>query len=186
MQVAFGLEERPSAALPKHEPPLLEPGLGWREAHRRGQALMAEEAGQRGFEVRAERRLVYEPVRAAFRYQVQSSLDVSDRYASTAVWFDARDGHRLAFDAPTGQNAGRTLTTWLYQLHFGAVHGLGVPYRAFVCLMGMGVTALSVTGVWVWWVKREKRARKHPLAAAVTFRLQRGNNRLARRCAGRG
>jgi uncharacterized iron-regulated membrane protein len=159
MKAAFGLEPRADARLPKHDPPLMEPRLGWREAHRRGRALMAEQASERGFDVHAERRLVYEPGAGAFRYQVRSSLDVADRYASTAVWFDGQNGALLRFDAPTGQNAGQTLTTWIYQLHFGSVRILGLPYRIFVCLLGLAIAVLSVTGVWVWWVKRAKRQR---------------------------
>jgi uncharacterized iron-regulated membrane protein len=107
--------------------------------------------------VQAERRITYEPDVAAFRYQVRSSLDISDRYAATTIRFHGQNGDLLAFEAPTGQNAGRTLTTWIYQLHFGAVGALGLPYRLFVCAMGLAVTALSVTGVWVWWVKRARR-----------------------------
>jgi uncharacterized iron-regulated membrane protein len=168
MGAAFGLEEPAYMRLPRLDPPALEPTLGWREAHRRGQALMADKAAAAGFEVLAERRLVFEPELGAYRYQVQSSLDVSDSYASTSVHFDARDGHLLAFDAPTGQNAGQTLTTWLYQLHFGSVRGLGLPYRVFVCLMGLAVAVLSVTGAWVWWVKRAKRIGRHSPQRART------------------
>lgn len=158
---AFGPQQRASSRLPRHDPPVLTPGLEWREAHRRGQALMAAQAAQQGFEVFDERRLVYQPRAAAFRYQVRSSLDVSDRYAGTTLWFSGEDGRLLEFEAPTGQNAGRTLTTWLYQLHFGAVNGLGLPYRIFVCLLGLAIAALSVTGVWIWWVKRAKRVKQH-------------------------
>jgi uncharacterized iron-regulated membrane protein len=160
MVAAFGPQERAFSRLPKLEPPRLEPGLGWREAHRRAQVLMAEQAAARGFEVFGERRMVYQPEAAAFRYQVRSSLDVSDRYAGTTLWLSEQDGRLLEFDAPTGQNAGLTLTTWLYQLHFGAVNGLGLPYRIFVCLLGLAIAALSVTGVWVWWVKRAKRVKQ--------------------------
>jgi uncharacterized iron-regulated membrane protein len=157
MVAAFGLEQPAIARLPRHDPPPPEPGLDWRDAQRRGRALMTELASQHGFELRAERFLVYQPEIGAFRYQVESSLDVSDRHAGTVLYLDASDGHLLAFEAPTGQNAGRTLTTWIYQLHFGAVRGLGLAYRAFVSVLGLAIALLSVTGVWVWWVKRAKR-----------------------------
>jgi uncharacterized iron-regulated membrane protein len=158
MAATFGLAQRAFESLPQLGPAVLEPPLQWRDAHRRGEALMAEQARRRGFRVYSERRMVYEPEFGAFRYQVQSSLDVSDRYAATTVWFDGRSGELLAFEAPTGEIAGQTITTWIYQLHFGSVHFLGLPYRAFVALMGLMTAVLSVTGVWVWWVKRAKRS----------------------------
>lgn len=167
MNAVFGLEQRAFERLPKHEPPRMTPVLGWREAHQRGRALMAEQAGERGFDVLSERRIVYDPKFNAFRYQVQSSLDVSDRYAGTTVWLDAESGALLAFEAPTGQSAGQTVTTWIYQLHFGAVRALGFPYRIVVCLVGVATAVLSITGVWIWWVKRAKRGPRPRAAAAV-------------------
>jgi uncharacterized iron-regulated membrane protein len=159
MKAVVGLEEWPSDRLPTYDPPLAEPGLEWREARRRGQALMAEQSAQLGFTIHAERLIAYHPDYGAFRYQVYSSLDISERFAATTVWFERQTGALLAFEAPTGQNTGRSLTMWLYQLHFGAVDGLGSPYRVFVCLMGLAIAVLSVTGVWVWWVKRMRRWR---------------------------
>ncbi len=162
MEATFGLAQRAFGSIPRLDPPALEPALPWREAHRRGQELMAEQARQRGFRVHSERRMVYAPELGAFRYQVRSSLDVSDRYAATTVWFDGRSGELFAFEAPTGEVAGETITTWIYQLHFGSVGALGLPFRVFVCLMGLATTVLSVTGVWVWSVKRVKRTRVRP------------------------
>jgi uncharacterized iron-regulated membrane protein len=158
MQLAFGMEEPASQRLPKLEQPRPEPVLSWYEARSTGQRLMAERAKSSGFEVIEAYRLGYEPELGAFRYRVRSSLDVSDRYPSTAVWLDGDSGNLIAFDAPTGESTGRTLTTWLYQLHFGAVAIGGMPYRIFVCLMGVAVTLLSVTGLWIWLRKRNKRA----------------------------
>jgi uncharacterized iron-regulated membrane protein len=164
MAAAFGSQERTYARLGKLDPPRPQPELDWREAHRLARAAMAEQAARQGFAVLEERRLVYHPEIGAFRYQVQSSLDVSDRYPDTTLWLSARDGRWLGLDTPTGQNAGLTLTTWLYQLHFGAVNRLGLPYRVLVSLLGLAIAALSVTGAWVWWVKRAKRRRQRPRA----------------------
>jgi len=164
-KAVFGLEPWPSDRLPEHEPPIVDPGLDWRDALRRGQALMADQAHAHGFEVEEERRIVYHPNLGAFRYQVRSSLDISDRYAVTTVYFDGKSGELLTFEAPTGPGFGRTLTTWLYQLHFASIRGLGLPYRVFVCVMGLAIAVLSVTGVWIWWVKRGKRLRQQPVEA---------------------
>ena len=118
---------------------------------------MAERAARDGFEIIHERSLGYFPERGVYRYRVRSSRDVSDRYAGTMVWLDGDTGRALAFDFPTGESAGNTLATWLYQLHFGAVAIGGLPYRIVVCLMGLVVALLSITGVWIWWKKRGKR-----------------------------
>jgi uncharacterized iron-regulated membrane protein len=61
----------------------------------------------------------------------------------------------MSFEAPTGIDAGNTITSWIVALHVGAVFGL--PYRAFVSMMGIAVALLSVTGVWIWLRKRNKR-----------------------------
>lgn len=66
---------------------------------------------------------------------------------------------------------GQTLTTWIYQLHFGAVGILGLVYRVFVCVLGVAIAALSATGVWVWWVKRAKRVRQPPQLGAPERRV---------------
>ncbi|MET0389368.1 MAG: PepSY-associated TM helix domain-containing protein [Polyangiales bacterium] len=157
MNVAFAMPLRADQRIPALPAPRLAPQLSWDQARARARQLMAERAEQDHFTVLAERRLQYNPPRGAYRYLVRSTLDVSDRYANTTVIIDGDSGKLLAFEAPTGQNAGRTVTTWLYQLHFGSVAAAGWPYRIFVFLMGFAVALLSVTGVWIWWKKRDKR-----------------------------
>lgn len=119
---------------------------------------MAAQATQTGFEIHAERRLGYDADHGTFRYTVHSSLDISDRYPGTNIWFDGNSGTLVAFEAATGQAAGNTITAWLYHLHWGSITIGGWPYRVFVSLMGLAVAALSITGVWIWWRKRAKRA----------------------------
>ena len=57
----------------------------------------------------------------------------------------------------------KSSTCWLVWLHTARVFGL--PMQTFVCVMGLVITALSVTGVVIWWRKhrsmhhrRERRA----------------------------
>ena len=47
------------------------------------------------------------------------------------------------------------MSAWLVWLHVAAVFGL--PMQIFVCAMGFVITALCVTGVYVWWKKRNAR-----------------------------
>lgn len=90
-----------------------------------------------------------------FRYIVRSSRDVSEKYANTAIWFHADTGERVAFEAPTGEATGNTIHTWIVALHFADVGGH--PYRIFVCFLGVLTTVLTVSGVYLWWVKRAAR-----------------------------
>ncbi len=153
---------------PDPETPLLgqprpTPKLDLRAARDRGRTLMAVEAGRRGFTVIGERGLGYDAKRGAYRYLVESTLDVDKRLPETAVVFDGDLGTPLAFHASTGQTVRGTVDTWLIALHFGAVRELGVGYRAFVAVFGVSVVLLSVTGIWIWWRKTSKRRRQKGL-----------------------
>jgi uncharacterized iron-regulated membrane protein len=125
------------------------------QAHERARQLMAEQSRQYGFQIIRELHLDYAADHGAFVYAVESSLDISTKYPDTELYFDGKDGHLIGFDAPTGGKVGNTLSTWLFNLHFGAVGGLW--YRIFGSLMGIAVAALSVTGVWIWLKRRTKR-----------------------------
>ncbi|MFT3922259.1 MAG: PepSY-associated TM helix domain-containing protein [Myxococcales bacterium] len=153
---------RPSVhdSLPELEPPHPAPGMDTRAAHAVGKRLMAEQAALRKFDIKRELWLHYAADHGAFVYGVESSLDITFKNPHTQVYFDAKDGHLIGFDAPTGMSAGNSVTNWLFGLHFAAV--FGTWYRVFVLLMGLVVAALSASGVWIWWRKREKRATKQP------------------------
>ena len=73
----------------------------------------------------------------------------------TWLMFDADTGALRRLILPTGEHIGNTLTNWLWALHFGDV--LGLPFRIFVCALGLVIVMLSVTGVYIWWKKRSAR-----------------------------
>jgi uncharacterized iron-regulated membrane protein len=54
----------------------------------------------------------------------------------------ARAGHR-------GRRSGHR--PWLICLHITDVFGM--PYQIFVCVLGLVIALLSVTGVYIWWKK---------------------------------
>jgi uncharacterized iron-regulated membrane protein len=165
MQALSGFEQRAHDRLPHLNKPYPEPRLSLVDAHRVGRRLMSEQAERRGFAIERELWLRHHPDHGAFSYGVESSLDISSEYPRTEVYFDAGDGRPLGFEAATGISAGNTITSWLYGLHFAAVWGLW--YRLFVCVMGVAVAALSVTGVWIWLRKRVKSRAKAPEAAST-------------------
>lgn len=154
------------------EPPKLvvarkNPKLDWSAARERGRQLMATQAKERGFQVLGERWLFYEPEHGAYSYTVESNLDIAPRLAETHLHFDGDDGRLLSFEAPTGQSVRGSVDSWLIALHFGAIREAGYAYRAFVCLLGLMVTLLSVTGIWIWWRKRRKRVQNRRKAGAT-------------------
>ena len=83
---------------------------------------------------------------------MRSSRDIGDKAGSTSILFDSRSGELKTLSLPTGHRSGTTLTTWLVELHMANLFGL--PYRIFVCAIGLVIAMLSVTGVYIWWKKR--------------------------------
>jgi len=165
MNAAFGMKAGPFETLPRLERPQPVHALSWGEARERGRALMDLAAAERGIGVEREIGLSYIPSHGMFRYVVRSTRDVNERYANTAVWFDGDSGRETAFEAPTGEAAGNTLNTWLYALHFADVGGW--PYKVFVSILGLVVTLLTVSGVVVWWKKRQaRRCRRRGVSSA--------------------
>jgi len=93
--------------------------------------------------------------RGLYRYEVQSERDIADKYGATSLAFDASTGAFVSLSIPTGDRLGNTITTWLSGLHMADVFGL--PYKIFVCVLGLAIAMLSVTGVYIWWKKRSAR-----------------------------
>lgn len=144
-------------ALPQLAEPRATPAIAWREAHVRAKAAMAVLAEERGFTIHGEDSLWYEPGHGTYAYRVHSSLDLAERWGGTSVHLDGDTGAVIAFDAPTGQALGSTLSSWFFALHMGTVGGL--PYRILVSICGLIVAILSITGTWIWWHRRKLRVR---------------------------
>ena len=142
-----GLETIPKLARPK-----LTPALSWEQALPAARRLMAQQAQVGGFIVVAEKSLLYDPQRAIYRYDVRSSHDIRHKGGHTRLVMNADTGALLGLWLPTGAAAGDTLSTWMATLHMAAMWGW--PLQLLVCLMGLAVTALSVTGMHVWLRKR--------------------------------
>lgn len=153
-RLAFEYHE-PWTDLPVLADPIDEPRIGWREADRIGARLMAEQAEVHGFEVAQPVTLRLDRTRGVYAYFVRSSRDIQDKRGRTRVFFDANDGTLKLVLLPTGQFTGNTITSWLIALHDANVFGL--PYRIFVSILGLCIAMLSVTGVYVWWKKRQAR-----------------------------
>ncbi|WP_045224133.1 PepSY-associated TM helix domain-containing protein [Methyloterricola oryzae] len=145
----------PWTELTKREDPLKHPALDWRQAQTVGARLMDEAARAGEFTVERVTSLRLDAEHGVYVYGVRSSLEVQDHGGHTDVYFDANSGEQKLLLLPTGQYAGNTVTSWLAALHMANVFGL--PYRIFVCLFGVVLTGLSVTGVVIWLQKRRSR-----------------------------
>jgi uncharacterized iron-regulated membrane protein len=150
------LDYRPTwTELVKLPQPLDSPRLNFQTALSTGQRLMADQAAQHDFTVDRPVGLGYQPSRGLYFYFVRSSRDIRDKAGRTYVYFDGDSGALRLLALPTGQYSGNTVTSWLVGLHMADLFGL--PYRIFVCALGMLVTMLSVTGIYIWWKKRRAR-----------------------------
>lgn len=146
--------------------PLEQPPLDWREAQARAEQLLQAQAREHGFRAGRGVSIQYDGESGSYTYQADSSLEIADRprrYMAQVI-FDARSGELQHLLLPRGQYAGNTVSNWLYALHMGNVFGL--PYRVFVCVLGLVIAMLSVTGVVVWWHKRRARRRAQAVSAA--------------------
>jgi uncharacterized iron-regulated membrane protein len=136
--------------------------MDWEEAWATARKLLDDQTRMHGLTVERPIALYKLQDRGLYEYRVRSSRDISDYNGSTSIFFDAFSGELRELRLPTGQHAGNTITTWLAALHMARVFGL--PYRILVCTLGLVITMLSVTGVYIWWKKR--RARKLASARA--------------------
>ena len=127
-----------------------EPAIAWHQAYPIGRRLMAEQARREGFQITGEDSLTYDPKKGVYLYVVNSDRDLEPGH--TCLWFDAQSGEFRELYLPSGQNVGTTVTNWLFSLHMARIWGL--PFKIFVCGMGLVVAMLSVTGVYIWLKKR--------------------------------
>ncbi|HSI46562.1 MAG TPA: PepSY-associated TM helix domain-containing protein [Methylophilus sp.] len=141
--------------IPRLPKPLVTPNLDANAALNTGRALMQQVSHEHAFTIHHEAKIYYDAGKGTYTYIVNSSRDVSEQSSNTAVMFNANNGQQLAIYFPTGEAAGDTITQWLLALHTAKVWGM--PMQIFISAMGLGVVVLTVTGVLIWWKKRNSR-----------------------------
>ncbi|NOS96499.1 MAG: PepSY domain-containing protein [Methylotenera sp.] len=137
---------------PSLKKPLEEPALGWRQAQKIAERLMTEQGDVKGFTVERPVALRIDREHGDYHYAVRSNLDFQDKRGRTLVIFDANTGQLKQLLLPSGQHNGNTVTNWLATLHEANVFAM--PYRIFVCILGLAMVMFSVTGVIIWLKKR--------------------------------
>lgn len=143
--------------------PLDNPKISFQEAYHIANEAMQREALRQGFKLQAPVAMWFNPAKGFYVYAAHSNRDVQDRHGSTRMVIDANTGAQKLLLLPTGQYSGTTITSWLLALHTANVFGL--PYRIFVCLLGLAIVMLSVTGVVIWLRKRRSMAYRYKVAA---------------------
>jgi uncharacterized iron-regulated membrane protein len=154
-RAVLGMQDDVRKQLPTIHNPPPEPPMGWAAGVAAARAEMAQLAQREGFTVLHEANIDYQADKGVLRYRVRSDRDVAERYGQTTVVIDAHDGRLLGSFLPTGKAAGDTVTSWLLALHMAALWGW--PMQVFVCVMGLLVAMLSITGVVIWAQRRRAR-----------------------------
>ncbi len=150
--------------------PLDNPKVGWNDAYSRADKALAEAARAQGVRIEKPVGMWLNRGKGFYVLSTRSSADIQDRYGNTRAVIDANSGEILMVLFPTGQYGGNTVTSWLLALHTANVFGLA--YRIFVCVLGLVIVVLSVTGVVIWLRKRRasgyRKSGKIQLAKAMT------------------
>jgi uncharacterized iron-regulated membrane protein len=133
------------------------PRLGWREAQAKAEQLMAQVAREQGLVVTGAEGFAYIEQGGVYSYTTRSTRDISEGgWGGAGIWLDGDTGKLKKVFLPDGEHTGNTVTNWLRALHFANWHGW-LAYRILVCVLGLVITMLSVTGVYIWLKKRGAR-----------------------------
>ena len=123
--------------------------LDWRAAEATGRRLMADASEREGFTIAAANSLAYIEPLNVYAYGVSGSRDLRAADSETVLWFDASTGQERELFLPTGSRSGDTASSWLRALHFADLRDSAV-FRTFVAGLGVWISALSGTGIYVW------------------------------------
>jgi uncharacterized iron-regulated membrane protein len=99
-------------------------------------------------------------------YQVRlyTPRNIMKDHAGTRIYVSGDTGEILGSELPNTGTAGDILYDWQFPLHSGRAFGL--PGRIIICLTGIAVVVLSITGVIIWWRKQfpkkpNKQSKRH-------------------------
>lgn len=140
-------------SIPKLQQPLTSLPMSWPQAHQLAQQAMQGFAQSHHLQVDYEDRLRLDRERGVYQYFVHSSADLRQDRGNTAIAIDAYTGEIKGHWLPTQDQAGNTFSNWIGALHMAQVFGL--PYRIFVCVTGLSLVMITVTGVLIWSRKRQ-------------------------------
>jgi uncharacterized iron-regulated membrane protein len=136
--------------------------FSWRQAQNIAQRTLNNLSEQQGIRIDQPSGFWINRAKGFYVYAVHSSADVQTHGGNTRVVIDASNGEVKQVLLPTGQYTGNTVTSWLVALHTANIWGM--PYKIFVCVLGLAIVMLSVTGALIWLKKRRFRSKQSRLS----------------------
>ena len=95
-----------------------------------------------------------------WQLRFKTDEDIGKKGGASSITVNAKTGHveRVNFGYQNASFGSKT-DQWLSTLHMGHIsQGIGhLLYQIFLALVGLAVTVLSVTGVYLWWKGRQQR-----------------------------
>ncbi len=147
------LNKRDMNAFPALDQPIETPSLSMRAAQLRGRSVINAAAEHDGFTVEHETFLFLDRAHGVYRYSVKTDREMGGIYGETIAILDADTGALKSLITPDTDSIGDVIHRWAIWLHTARVFGL--PMQILICITGLIVTTLSITGVLIWLKKRK-------------------------------
>lgn len=130
------------------------PALNWDEAAARAKSFLSD-----GMTEWRLRHIAYMPERGAYRVRMVEPgfRDSPVRVREEQVYINGDTGELLARTGYESGSPGDRFIEWLFPLHTG--QAFGRPGRILICVSGLLVALLSITGIVIWWLRRPKSPR---------------------------
>ena len=136
----------------------------WRRALIQAKTHAAAQGEVRGYQTISDDYLYFDSSKNVFSYSFRTSLDFTNHggWSTLSFYPDGRLAQTLIADGGLDEGG---VDNWMFALHMANVWGL--PYRIFVSVLGLAITALSVTGVLIWTRKRSARLLRCTTRSAI-------------------
>jgi len=154
MAAMVGLPASNSTPPPVLTQPRPKPLIDWSNAQSIGRSLLAGEPRLKNYTLESEELLAYQPELGVFGYYVKMH-NAGNESEGVMLYFDGDNGEIVSLLHGDGQHIYYSISNWLVALHMAKIWGL--PYKIFVCFMGLVITMLAVTGLYIWLKKRRAR-----------------------------
>jgi uncharacterized iron-regulated membrane protein len=143
---------------PQH-PDIGPPKFDHRAAQARGLELAKAIAESEGFRILRPISLQYVGYAGRYNYSVLTDRSFPQDRRLT-VFLDSNTGEFASLFETRAPHLGDTISDWLAALHQIRDPVDYLAYRILVCMTGIVIAMLSITGVYVWWKKRAARIRR--------------------------
>lgn len=106
----------------------------------------------------ARRRGWFDPVSLVYAardqgfYMVRFGRKHQPGFSDSSIFVSGADGRILSAERAGGGKAGDVVADLMFPIHTGQV--AGTPGRILICIAGIVVALLSITGITIWWKKR--------------------------------